>query len=171
MDEIARKNDAFMVNRDKKNQRIQNREVRGESPIRKTSTYQPNSSLGPQHKLSNQSSTNANNSIPSTPANKIYPIPNKLSQAPQSQAPNQQQSNHPQRNPLMSLNNVESTSSHSFQTLSKKIERSNSNSFLPKQNSVPNYFQQIVSYMKKHFFDRQFFVFHSFQFDMTNLAF
>jgi hypothetical protein len=139
MDEIARKNDAFMVNRDKKNQRIQNREVRGESPIRKTSTYQPNSSLGPQHKLSNQSSTNANNSIPSTPANKIYPIPNKLSQAPQSQAPNQQ------RNPLMSLNNVESTSSHSFQTLSKKIERSNSNSFLPKQNSVPNYFQQIVS--------------------------
>ena len=145
MDEIARKNDAFMVNRDKKNQRLQNREVRGESPIRKTSTYQPNSVMGQQPKLSNQSSTNANNSIPSTPANKIYPIPNKLSQPQSSTLLNQQQTNQVPRNPLMSLNNVESASSHSFQNFSKKLERSNSNSFLSKQNSVPAYFQQIVS--------------------------
>ena len=155
MDEIARKNDNFMVNRDKRNQRLQNREVRGESPIRKSSNNpnQTNSynsgSFANQPKLSNQSSTiNANNSIPSTPANKIYPIPNKLSQTSQQQQ--QQQPNQSRNNQSMPVNNnnnnnnVESASTHSFQTLTKKIERSNSNSHLNK-SGVPSYFQHMVS--------------------------
>ena len=158
MDEIARKNDNFMVNRDKRNQRLQNREVRGESPIRKSSTLpnQPNSfnnsgSFTNAPKLSNQSSiTNANNSIPSTPANKIYPIPNKLSQ--NSQQQQLQQLSNQSRNPSMpvnntnnnsNINNIETSSTHSFQMLSKKIERSNSNSHL--KNGMPSYFQHLVS--------------------------
>ena len=144
MDEIARKNDAFMVNRDKKNQRLQNREVRGESPIRKSSTNQLNSVTG-HPKLSNQSSTNANNSMPSTPANKIYPIPNKLTQTQQQQLQQSQSLNQTRNTTTNSVNNADSASTNSFHNLSRKIERSNSNSFLNKQNSMPTHFQQIVS--------------------------
>ena len=127
MEEISRKNEKFIGNQNKN--KFQNKELRGESPIRKTSNNQPNNSN------SGQISKINNSSIPSTPANKnitnkssrnvsIVPINNNTINVEISQLNNNQNGVH------------------------RKLERSNSNSFLNKNAQL--YQQMVIIYIFLH---------------------
>ena len=134
MEEISRKNEKFIVNQNKN--KFQNKELRGESPIRKTSNIQPNNSN------SGQTSKLNNSSIPSTPANKNV-------------------TNKPSRNvSIVPINNntinVEISQLNNNQNgVHRKLERSNSNSFLNKNAQL--YQQMVIVIFYKYFPSRLFF--------------
>ena len=121
MEEISRKNEKFIGNQNKN--KFQNKELRGESPIRKTSNNQPNNSN------SGQISKINNSSIPSTPANKN--ITNKSSRNVSIVPIN----NNTLNVEISQLNNNNQNGVH------RKLERSNSNSFLNKNAQL---YQQMV---------------------------